>query len=57
MVTGLETREAILWARRDQIVTDGLLVLQKFVSQVNANCVLADIFGSGVAFAVAIEPC
>ncbi len=55
MVARFQSWKAVFTARRDQIVTDRRLVPQKLVAELDTNGVLALVFGSRVAFPVAIK--
>src|SRR5580658_1247134 len=56
-IAGLQAGESVLGARRNQIVADGCLVAQEFVVDHDTYGVAADVFGTAVAFSVAIEAC
>jgi len=55
VISRFEAGKAIFRTRRDQIVANGGLVLQEFVTELDADGVLAQVVGAGIALAVAIE--
>jgi hypothetical protein len=55
-VTWFEPRETPLQMRRDQVVSIEHGKIQKLLCDLNANGVLADIFGTCSTEAVAVEP-
>ncbi len=55
MIARFQSAETVFWSGRDQVVTDGCLVLQEFIIHFDADRVLTRIFGTGVALTIAIE--
>src|SRR5712691_929717 len=56
LVTRLQSRKTPLRTRRDQVVSIQDGEIQKFLRNLHANCVLADVLWSCSAIAVAIKP-